>query len=165
MTGLRDSRRITSRQLQRLTMSSKTPMYTAFTSSLNGLVTIRAFQAERLFKTACAHHLDRAQAPMYYRYAGIRFLRTALNLLTALIAIAITPPQPDPQRSQKLALASVVVTLLAILTAMASSSAEGDTVATAADQRLDKSIKLSAFGMTLVALVLFIIAIATIQGA
>ncbi|KAL1693264.1 P-loop containing nucleoside triphosphate hydrolase protein, partial [Schizophyllum commune] len=79
----------TSRQLQRLTMSSKTPMYTAFTSSLNGLVTIRAFQAERLFKTACAHHLDRAQAPMYYRYAGIRFLRTALNLLTALIAIAI----------------------------------------------------------------------------
>lgn len=79
----------TSRQLQRLTMSSKTPMYTAFTSSLNGLVTIRAFQAERLFKTTCAHHLDRAQAPMYYRYAGIRFLRTALNLLTAFIAIAI----------------------------------------------------------------------------
>ncbi|KAG8912976.1 hypothetical protein FRC01_004810, partial [Tulasnella sp. 417] len=83
----------------------------------------------------------------------------------ALIAIAITPPQSDPRRSQKLALASVVVTLLAILTTMASSSAEVNTVATPADQRLDKGIKLSAFGMTLVALVLFIIAIATIQGA
>ncbi|KAG8910775.1 hypothetical protein FRC01_006139 [Tulasnella sp. 417] len=83
----------------------------------------------------------------------------------ALIAIAITPPQPDPQRSQKLALASVVVTLFAILTAMASSTAEVNAVANAVDQRLDKGIKLSAFGMTLVALVLFIIAIATIQGA
>ncbi|KAG8909553.1 hypothetical protein FRC01_006862 [Tulasnella sp. 417] len=83
----------------------------------------------------------------------------------ALIAIAITPPQHDPQSSQKLALASVVVTLFAILTAMASSGAEVNAVATAADQRLDKGIKLSAFGMTLVALVLFVIAIAKIQGA
>ncbi|KIY73114.1 P-loop containing nucleoside triphosphate hydrolase protein [Cylindrobasidium torrendii FP15055 ss-10] len=79
----------TSRQLQALTMSSKTPIYTAFTSTLNGLVTIRAFQAQKLFKTQSIHHLDRAQTPMYYRYAGIRFLRTSLNCLTAFIAIAI----------------------------------------------------------------------------
>ncbi|KAG8893233.1 hypothetical protein FRC00_010813 [Tulasnella sp. 408] len=83
----------------------------------------------------------------------------------ALIAIAITPPQPDPQRSQKLALASVVVTLVAILTTMVSSGAETNASETAADRRLDNSIKLSAFAMTLVALVLFIIAIATIKRA
>ncbi|KAG9043693.1 hypothetical protein FS837_009232 [Tulasnella sp. UAMH 9824] len=83
----------------------------------------------------------------------------------ALIAIAITPPQPDPRRSQKLALASVVVTLVAILTTMVSSSAEANASDTAADRRLDNSIKLSAFAMTLVALVLFVIAIATIQRA
>jgi ATP-binding cassette, subfamily C (CFTR/MRP), member 1 len=99
----------TSKQLQRLTMSSKTPMYAAFTTTLSGLVTIRAFQSEHYFKQLSMHHLDRAQAPMYYRYAGIRFLyvsvrlsslsdsdgsfffprRTSLNLLTALIAIAV----------------------------------------------------------------------------
>ncbi|KIK69354.1 hypothetical protein GYMLUDRAFT_35426 [Collybiopsis luxurians FD-317 M1] len=79
----------TSKQLQRLTMSSKTPMYAAFTTTLSGLVTIRAFQSEHYFKQLSMRHLDRAQAPMYYRYAGIRFLRTSLNLLTALIAIAV----------------------------------------------------------------------------
>ncbi|KAF9033283.1 P-loop containing nucleoside triphosphate hydrolase protein [Hymenopellis radicata] len=79
----------TSRQLQQLTMSSKTPIYTAFTSTLTGLVTIRAFRAEKLFKDMSLHHLDRAQVPMYYRYAGIRFLRTSLNFLTAFLAVAI----------------------------------------------------------------------------
>lgn len=64
----------TSRQLQALTMSSKTPIYTAFTTTLNGLVAIRAFRAEKMFKDQSMYHLDRAQVPMYYRYAGIRFL-------------------------------------------------------------------------------------------
>ncbi|KIO24041.1 hypothetical protein M407DRAFT_26572 [Tulasnella calospora MUT 4182] len=83
----------------------------------------------------------------------------------ALIAIAITPPQPGPQQSQRLALTSVVITLVAILTAMASSKAEVNASDTAADRRLDNSIKLSAIEMTLLALTLFIIAIATIQGS
>lgn len=69
----------TSRQLQRLTMSSKTPMYASFTTTLTGLVTIRAFQSERHFKQLSMYHLDRAQAPMYYRYAGIRFLQVPLS--------------------------------------------------------------------------------------
>ncbi|KAF9077092.1 P-loop containing nucleoside triphosphate hydrolase protein [Rhodocollybia butyracea] len=69
----------TSRQLQRLTMSSKTPMYASFTTTLTGLVTIRAFQSEDHFKRLSMYHLDRAQAP----------IRTSLNLLTAVLAIAI----------------------------------------------------------------------------
>ncbi|KIO22593.1 hypothetical protein M407DRAFT_104390 [Tulasnella calospora MUT 4182] len=83
----------------------------------------------------------------------------------ALIAIAITPPQLDSKRSQKLALASVVVTLVAIVTAMASPNAEVNAADNAANRRLDNNIKLSAVGMTLLALILFIIAIATIQAA
>ncbi|KAK0485559.1 P-loop containing nucleoside triphosphate hydrolase protein [Armillaria luteobubalina] len=79
----------TSRQLQRLTLSSKTPLYTAFTITLSGLTTMRAFHSEKLFKDMSVYHLDRSQVPMYYRYAGIRFLRTSLNLLTASVAIAI----------------------------------------------------------------------------
>ncbi|KAK0484178.1 P-loop containing nucleoside triphosphate hydrolase protein [Armillaria luteobubalina] len=50
---------------------------------------MRAFHSEKLFKDMSVYHLDRSQVPMYYRYAGIRFLRTSLNLLTASVAIAI----------------------------------------------------------------------------
>ncbi|KAK0209206.1 P-loop containing nucleoside triphosphate hydrolase protein [Desarmillaria ectypa] len=87
--GLQKVYLATSRQLQRLTLSSKTPLYTAFTITLSGLTTIRAFRSEKLFKDMSVYHLDRSQVPMYYRYAGIRFLRTSLNLLTACVAIAI----------------------------------------------------------------------------
>lgn len=87
--GLQKVYLATSRQLQRLTLSSKTPLYTAFTVTLSGLITIRAFRSEKLFKDMSIYHLDRSQVPMYYRYAGIRFLRTSLNLLTACVAIAI----------------------------------------------------------------------------
>ncbi|PBK93614.1 P-loop containing nucleoside triphosphate hydrolase protein [Armillaria gallica] len=87
--GLQKVYLATSRQLQRLTLSSKTPLYTAFTVTLSGLTTIRAFHSEKLFKDMSVYHLDRSQVPMYYRYAGIRFLRTSLNLLTACVAIAI----------------------------------------------------------------------------
>lgn len=64
----------TSRQLQRLTISSKTPLYTSFSTLLTGLVTIRAFKADKLFKDISEFHLNRSQAPMYYRDSGIRFL-------------------------------------------------------------------------------------------
>ncbi|KAG8949726.1 hypothetical protein FRC04_008266 [Tulasnella sp. 424] len=81
----------------------------------------------------------------------------------ALIAIAITPPQHDPQTSQKLAFASVVVTLFAILTAMVSSNAEVNESDTAYSKRKpERGIKLFAFGMTVISLVLFITAVATI---
>ncbi|TIA90359.1 hypothetical protein E3P81_02452 [Wallemia ichthyophaga] len=79
----------TSRQLQRLTISSKTPLYTSFSTLLTGLVTIRAFKSTAMFKDISEWHLNRSQAPMYYRDSGIRFLRTFLNLVTAFIAIGI----------------------------------------------------------------------------
>ncbi|KAG8924788.1 hypothetical protein FRC00_004723 [Tulasnella sp. 408] len=81
-----------------------------------------------------------------------------------LIAIAITPPQPDPQISRNLALSSAVVTLFAILAAMALSSAEFNAPNAVADRRLEKGIKLFALGITLVAFVLFVTAIATIRS-
>lgn len=83
----------------------------------------------------------------------------------AVIAMAISPPQPDSQTSQKLALTSVVITLFAILAAMASPNAEANASDTASDRRLERGIKLSAFGMTFVALMLFVTAIATIRRA
>lgn len=86
-------------------------------------------------------------------------------ILAADVAIAITPPQHNPQRTQKFVLASVVVTLVAILTAMVSSSADANQLDLAADRKLDDGIKLFALAMTLVALVLFVIAIAMIQPA
>jgi ATP-binding cassette subfamily C (CFTR/MRP) protein 1 len=60
--------------MQRLEMSSKSPLFDAFSTAFTGLVTIRAFGAQDLFIKESEQHLNRSQTPMYYRYAGIRFL-------------------------------------------------------------------------------------------
>ncbi|KAH7101139.1 P-loop containing nucleoside triphosphate hydrolase protein [Auriculariales sp. MPI-PUGE-AT-0066] len=79
----------TSRQFQRLEMSSKTPLFRSFNTGISGLVTIRAFGAEELIAKQTASHLDSSQLPMYYRYAGIRFLRTMLAYCTLVIAVLV----------------------------------------------------------------------------
>ncbi|EJD35977.1 P-loop containing nucleoside triphosphate hydrolase protein [Auricularia subglabra TFB-10046 SS5] len=79
----------TSQQFQRLEMSSKSPLFGTFNTALSGIVTIRAFGAQDLFLRQGAHHLDRSQMPMYYRYAGIRFLRTTLSFCTLFVAVCV----------------------------------------------------------------------------
>ncbi|KAG8971621.1 hypothetical protein FRB90_010435, partial [Tulasnella sp. 427] len=84
----------------------------------------------------------------------------------ALIVITVTPLQSSPRIPQNLALTSVVATLFAIVAAMACSSTErhGDAETAPSGTPIDRAIKMAAFGMTVVAFVLFVTAIVSIKG-
>ncbi|KAL7413440.1 P-loop containing nucleoside triphosphate hydrolase protein [Mrakia frigida] len=79
----------TSKQLQRLDLGAKSPLYTLFSTSVGGLTSIRAFRASRYFEDINVATLNRAQGPFYYRQAGQLFLRTVLTWITGTIAVGL----------------------------------------------------------------------------
>ncbi|KAK7050729.1 P-loop containing nucleoside triphosphate hydrolase protein [Favolaschia claudopus] len=80
----------TSKQFQQLTMASKSPLYTCFSTTLTGLATIRALKVEDHFREQMQQHLDQSQIPFYYRFAGIRFLRAFLALISFVLATGLS---------------------------------------------------------------------------
>ncbi|KAF8596483.1 P-loop containing nucleoside triphosphate hydrolase protein, partial [Ceratobasidium sp. AG-I] len=79
----------TSTQLQQLESASKTPLYSSFDTIMTGLETIRSFGAQPYFGRRSDKHLDASQGPFYFRFAGMRILRTALSFMTMLIAVGM----------------------------------------------------------------------------
>ncbi|CAL1703415.1 unnamed protein product [Somion occarium] len=79
----------TSTQLQHLQIASKSPLYTLFSSTMTGLETIRAYGAEVYFWKQNDMYLDRSQKPFYLRFAGMRFLRTVLSLISFVVAVGL----------------------------------------------------------------------------
>ncbi|KAJ7703885.1 P-loop containing nucleoside triphosphate hydrolase protein [Mycena rosella] len=79
----------TSKQFQQLTAASKSPLYTLFSTTLSGLVTIRAMRVEGHFQRLNDAHLDRSQIPFYFRFAGLRFLRTFLTVISFILATGL----------------------------------------------------------------------------
>ncbi|KAF7349689.1 hypothetical protein MSAN_01695700 [Mycena sanguinolenta] len=80
----------TSQQLQQLGAASKSPLYTLFSTTVSGLITIRALGVEKHFEAQNDHYLDRSQIPFYYRFAGICFLRTFLSFISFIIATGLS---------------------------------------------------------------------------
>ncbi|KAK7006728.1 P-loop containing nucleoside triphosphate hydrolase protein [Favolaschia claudopus] len=85
----------TSKQFQQLTMASKSPLYTSFSTTLTGLATIRqvpssALKVENYFRDQVQEYLDQSQIPFYYRFAGIRFLRAFLALISFVLATGLS---------------------------------------------------------------------------
>ncbi|UZJ52796.1 hypothetical protein CBS101457_002116 [Exobasidium rhododendri] len=80
-----------SRQLRRLEMATKSPIYTLFseTSTPAGLATIRALNRQQLFVEMNLGRLNRSQQPYFYLQAVRRWLQTSLNLLSLLINVAL----------------------------------------------------------------------------
>ncbi|KAF8312074.1 P-loop containing nucleoside triphosphate hydrolase protein [Clavulina sp. PMI_390] len=79
----------TSKQFQQLESASKSPLYTIFSNTLGGLESVRAFHAQVHFLAQTDIAINRSQIPFYYRFAGLRFLRTILVLLTGLVTVGI----------------------------------------------------------------------------
>ena len=79
----------TSRQLRRLDLASKGPLYTLFgdTVNLNGLVTIRAAGKEPEFIEANSALLGRSQKPFYLTNVARLWLASTVGLMTALINV------------------------------------------------------------------------------
>ncbi|KAI5197133.1 putative multidrug resistance protein [Aureobasidium subglaciale] len=79
----------TSRQLRLLDLEMKSPLFTHFSETQEGLVTIRAFQWQSSFYTSFLRKLDASQRPVYLLYMIQQWLGLALALVVAGIAIAL----------------------------------------------------------------------------
>ncbi|KAJ3185200.1 hypothetical protein HDU85_001248 [Gaertneriomyces sp. JEL0708] len=81
----------TSRQLRRLDMASKSPLYSLLAESadLDGLITIRAFRTEKRFLDVGEQWLRRSQKPFYQTNVAKLWLITTLGLLTTAINTAL----------------------------------------------------------------------------
>ncbi|PYI09672.1 P-loop containing nucleoside triphosphate hydrolase protein [Aspergillus sclerotiicarbonarius CBS 121057] len=79
----------TSRQLRFLDLESKSPLYTQFTETLNGLVTIRAFGWQNSFQKEHLELLQRSQRPYYVLFVIQRWLLLVLDLFVAGVAVLL----------------------------------------------------------------------------
>lgn len=79
----------TSRQLRHLDLESKSPLYTQFTETINGLVTIRAFGWQNSFREEHQELLQKSQRPYYMLFVIQRWLILVLDLSVAGIAILL----------------------------------------------------------------------------
>jgi ABC-type multidrug transport system fused ATPase/permease subunit len=76
----------TSRQLRFLDLEAKSPLYTHFVETLEGLATIRALGWESNFHETNLKHLDNSQRPYYLLYCVQRWLNLVTDLLMAAVA-------------------------------------------------------------------------------
>ncbi|KAJ5714058.1 uncharacterized protein N7483_011239 [Penicillium malachiteum] len=79
----------TSRQLRYLDLETKAPLFSHFTDSLQGLVTLRAFGWQHGMEQKNIELLDISQRPFYYMFAIQRWLTLSLDMLVAGIAILL----------------------------------------------------------------------------
>ncbi|KAI0121748.1 hypothetical protein BJ170DRAFT_644151 [Xylariales sp. AK1849] len=79
----------TSRQLRFLDLDAKSPIYTQFLETLNGLATIRAFGWQEDLITKADERLDFSQKPFYLLYSIQRWLNLVLDLIVACLAVVL----------------------------------------------------------------------------
>ncbi|SPO21955.1 related to ABC transporter [Ustilago trichophora] len=80
-----------SRQLRRLEMAAKSPLYSLFseTSSPAGLATVRGLKREASLVELNSESLDVSQTPYYHLFVVRRWLQTWLLLLTTTVNVAL----------------------------------------------------------------------------
>lgn len=79
----------TSRQMRFLDLEAKSPLYTQFTESLSGIVTIRAFGWQTAYLRENHGLLDASQRPFYLLYCIQRWLNLVLDLIVAGLALVL----------------------------------------------------------------------------
>ncbi|KAH7350682.1 P-loop containing nucleoside triphosphate hydrolase protein [Rhexocercosporidium sp. MPI-PUGE-AT-0058] len=79
----------TSRQMRFLDLECKSPLYTHFTETIEGISTIRAFGWEDHFLRENIKLLDRSQRPHYLMYCIQRWFNLVLLLLVGLTAVIV----------------------------------------------------------------------------
>ncbi|KAI4858041.1 putative multidrug resistance protein [Aureobasidium sp. EXF-8846] len=79
----------TSRQLRLLDLEMKSPLFTHFSETQEGLATIRAFQWQSSFYEGFLHKLDASQTPNYMLYMIQQWLGLCLALTVAAVAVAL----------------------------------------------------------------------------
>jgi ATP-binding cassette subfamily C (CFTR/MRP) protein 1 len=79
----------TSRQIRFLDLEAKSPLYSNFLEIQNGVVTIRAFGWQKVWRQRNIKLLDESQRPFYLLYCIQRWLNLVLDLVIAAFAVAI----------------------------------------------------------------------------
>lgn len=79
----------TSRQIRLLDLEAKSPIYSHFIQTLQGLTTIRAFKWEESSRTENNMLLNQSQRPFYLMYCIQRWLNLVLDLLVAAVATIV----------------------------------------------------------------------------
>jgi ATP-binding cassette, subfamily C (CFTR/MRP), member 1 len=79
----------TSRQLRFLDLEAKSPLYSHFLETLNGLATIRAFRWGRDSRAESLKLLDRSQRPYYLLQTCQKWLELVLALIVSGEAVLI----------------------------------------------------------------------------
>ncbi|KAJ7869699.1 P-loop containing nucleoside triphosphate hydrolase protein [Mycena olivaceomarginata] len=79
----------TSKQFRRLESASKSPLYTLFGTTVAGLITVRAYGAERFFKAQNAAFVNESQGALHHRVGGQLFLRVFLFWFQTILACGV----------------------------------------------------------------------------
>ncbi|KAM0815312.1 putative ABC multidrug transporter [Seiridium cardinale] len=79
----------TSRQIRHLDLEAKSPLYTLFTDTIDGLVTIRAFGWKSAFLENGINLLDSSQKPYYLMFCIQRWLNVMLDFFVAIVAVVL----------------------------------------------------------------------------
>jgi ATP-binding cassette subfamily C (CFTR/MRP) protein 1 len=79
----------TSRQLRFMDLEAKSPLYSHFLETLDGLSTIRAFGHESSARDENTVRLDASQKPYYMFFCIQRWLNLVLDLMVAALAVVV----------------------------------------------------------------------------
>lgn len=79
----------TSRQLRLLDLESRSPLYSHYMDTMNGLSTIKAFGWQKRFSEKSSKLLDVSQRPYYLLYCIQRWLALVLDLIVAAEAVLL----------------------------------------------------------------------------
>ena len=110
----------TSRQLRLLDLEEKSPLFTHFVETLDGLVTIRAFGWQRAWISRNIRLLDQSQKPFYLLYSIQRWLNLVLDLVVAAFAILVVALATQlPAYSGGGALGVALVNIISLNTSLA----------------------------------------------
>jgi len=78
---------ITYRELKRLDSVQRSPIYALFGETLDGVPTIRAFEAEKSLMTKMVHMLDNQQHAYFLNFAAISWLAVRLEIMSASLVL------------------------------------------------------------------------------
>ncbi len=79
----------TSRQLRFMDLEAKSPLFSHFLETLEGIDTVRAFGWQSPFQATNTRHLDVSQKPYYLLLCLQRWLNLVLDLMIAAMAIIV----------------------------------------------------------------------------
>ncbi|KAM0306073.1 hypothetical protein ACHAO8_010900 [Botrytis cinerea] len=79
----------TSRRLRAIELELRSPIYSHFLQTLNGLSSIRVFRWQGQFTNSMIDKVDRSQVPYYLLYCAQRWLQLVLDLIVAALAVVV----------------------------------------------------------------------------